>query len=275
MNTFNRPYLFMSGEPTVATTLAFSNSKWDCISVPTKLVQSEYALDKIRRENRPREVLSGIIHYADVSDKEIEKHNLRTIVNYNIPCWPDPRKLMVMIDRHVVLKECKEAGFIDHDIVQSDEFAYQMPFPFVLKTGTEHRGIGKYLIRSVIDIPEWEGIATMEPYFEGESVRVLIIGSEVFSFKTTNHDSWIKNSPGADIEKCSVPTEMIQHAKECKQYFSLDIAGMDYILEDDGTFHFLEINQYPGLGVFEDTEECGKALIKEKMYAIEMKEGKL
>jgi len=248
MNTFNRPYLFMSGEPTVATTLAFSNSKWDCISVPTKLVQSEYALDKIRRENRPREVLSGIIHYADVSDKEIE---------------------------HRVLRECKEAGFVEHDIVQSDEFAYQMPFPFVLKTGTEHRGIGKYLISSVRDIPEWEGIATMEPYFEGESVRVLIIGSEVFSFKTTNPDSWIKNSPGADIEKCSVPTEMIQHAKECKQYFRLDIAGMDYILEDDGTFHFLEINQYPGLGVFEDTEECGKAFIKEKMYAIEMKEGKL
>ncbi len=275
MNTFNRPYLFMSGEPIVATTLAFSNSKWDCISVPTKLVQSEFAIDRLRRENRPREVLSGIIHYADVSDKEIERHNLQIIIDYKVPCWPNPHTLLRMLDRHSVMRECVEAGLVEHDIFQSDKFASQMPFPLVLKTGTEHRGIGKYLVHSVRDIPEWEGVATMEPYFEGESVRVLIIGQDVFSFKTTNPDSWIKNSPGADIEKCLVPDDMVQHAKYTADLFGLDIYGVDYILEDDGTFHFLEINQYPGLGVFEDVEECGKAFIKEKMYDIEMKEGKL
>ncbi len=265
----SRPFLFMSGESKVSTLLAFSNARWDHTLVPSRLVPSDYSNHHLRRDNRPRETIAGIIHYADVSDKTIEIDNLKLIINKDIPCWPNPKSLLRMTDRHKVLEECNTYGLINHKIYQSDEFAYQIDFPFVLKTGTEHRGIGKYLIRSVKDIPEWDGIATMEPYFDGESVRVLIIGQSTFSFKVTNDYSWIKNGPGADIEKVSVSNELVEHAKDAARYFNLDVAGVDYIVEDDGTYHFLEINQYPGLGLFEDTEECAKRFLKVKMADLE------
>jgi len=266
----NLPFLFMSGESRVSTTLAFSNSKWDHTTVPSKLVPSEYVTNRLRRSNRPREVISGLIHYADVSDKSIEIDNLKMIIDKKISCWPNPKVLLKMTDRHKVLEECKAYGLVDHEIYQSDEFVYQIEFPFVLKVGTEHRGIGKHLIQSVKDIPEWEGIATMEPFFEGESVRVLIIGNDTFSFKVTNETSWIKNGPGADIEKVSVSDELVEHAKNAARYFGLDIAGVDYIVEKDGTPHFLEINQYPGLGLFDDMEECARSFLKDRMYDVQM-----
>src|SRR5690606_8530149 len=209
------------------------------------------------------------IHYADVSDKSIEEDNLKLIIDNNIPCWPNPNTLLKMTDRHSVIMECVEYGLVNHNIFQSDEFAYQIKFPFVLKVGSEHRGIGKFLIRSVKDIPEWDGMATMEPFFEGESVRILIIGQDTFAFKVTNSTSWIKNGPGADIEKVSVNDDIINHAKDASRYFGLDIAGVDYIVENDGKFHFLEINQYPGLGLFDDTEACSKIFLKERMSDVQ------
>lgn len=272
----NRPYLFMTGEPTFASTLAFSDPNWDYTSVPTRLIQSEYIINKIRRENRPRETLSGIIHYADVSDKQIEKHNLQIIKNFKIPCWPNADALLKMTDRHSVMNECINAGFVNHKVYQCNykdfhSISKSLQYPYVIKTGTEHRGIGKNLVLRRDDIPlEWDGLATIEPYFEGESVRVLIIGKDIFSFKTTNPDSWIKNSPGADIEKCSVNEDVVKHAQDIARYFDIDIAGVDYIVSENGHAHFLEVNQYPGLGVFDDVEECAKKFVKEKMYHIHM-----
>lgn len=263
----NRHFLFMSGEPSVSTTLAFSNPNWEHTSVPTKLIKSD--LNSVRRENRINEVLFGLIHYADVDDKSIEINNINLIINNNIPCWPNPNSLLRMVNRHAVLKECSDFGLLTHKICQSDKFTFQMKFPFVLKIGTQHRGINKFLISSVQDLPKWDGIATMEPFFEGDSVRILKIGSEVFSFRITNDFSWIKNSPGAEIDIYNPSDELVQHALDCAKYFNLDVAGVDYIVENDGNFHFLEINQYPGLGVFEEIEEVGRRFIKQKMHEVE------
>lgn len=258
-----RPFLFLSGESFITLPLVFSKPKWEHSCTPDYLLFVDGCL---RRSKRPREILKGIVHYAHVSDRNIEEANLKTIIDNNIPCWPDPKILLNMIDRHKVLNDCKE--FINHSFYQDYSYNGQIDFPFVVKTGNDHRGLGKYLVTKSSEIPKWDGIATIEPYFEGDSVRVLIIGDDVFGFKIENDRSWIKNSPGADIFDYNLSDDLINHAKSVSSKFKLDIAGVDYIVNDNG-FHFLEINQYPGISVSDEIAECAKAFLSNKMKYVE------
>ncbi len=263
-----RPYLFMSGEASVTAPLVYAKNRWDYIGQPTVLVKSELARNCIRRKNRPNEIITGCIHYCDVSDKSIEINNLQIIIETKVKCWPDPKILLRMVNRHEVYKECIEQGFVTNKMLQDIKEHSELNFPFVLKIGTEHRGIGKYLIESIKDIPEFEGSCTVEPYYEGDSVRVLIIGEQIFGIQTINDQNWVKNAPGGEIIKKELSEDIIQHAKQVTNYFGLDIAGVDYIVNEDG-FHFLEINQYPGVAGFDDIEECAKEFFKEKMQFVE------
>ena len=115
----------------------------------------------------------------------------------------------------------------------------------------------------------FESIATAEPFFHGESVRILIIGERSFGIKFTNEISWIKNSVGSDIEMWDNPLpSLIAHARAVAQYFKLEIAGVDYILTPT-SFHFLEINQFPGVNSSDETAFAAMEFLKEKMEIIE------
>ncbi len=123
-------------------------------------------------------------------------------------------------------------------------------YPFVVKVGNVHRGQGKFLIKSWdewANFPEWEGDALVEPYFEGTSIRALVIQNKVWGIRTDNPTSWIKNSPGAEQTVCSIPSDVKQHALRLTKVIGLDIAGVDYVINKK-EHHFLEINQFPGLG---------------------------
>jgi hypothetical protein len=226
--------------------------------------------NEILHREKIHEKLSGVIFYADMDDKSIEIHNLMLLRDNLVPCWPDPRILLLMADRHKVLEKCVEYGFVNHRIVQGKfEDKPRLDFPFVLKTGTQHRGEGKYLIKSESDIPEWEGIASLEPFFEGDSIRVLIIGKNLFCIKLKNDKSWIKNSAGSDfdfIEK--LPDALIDHALSVAYKFKLEIAGVDYILDKD-KFYFLEINQFPGIGASDEIIDTARRFLNQKMDYVE------
>jgi hypothetical protein len=174
-----------------------------------------------------------------------------------------------MIDRHYVLSQCVGAGFVSHNVVQTyyDE-NLKFNFPVVLKTGNSHRGHDKYLIFDN-KFPTWDGIATLEPYFNGESVRILIIGNDIFGLKLENHESWIKNASGAEVYPFNPSNALISHAKAVAKFWGLEIAGVDYILEDNGSFHFLEINQFPGIAATDEIVEAAKKFLSKIMDDIE------
>lgn len=266
-------YLFLSGEPSFSTGLVYKTLNWDAIHSPVNLVSasnvvSSSNLSFFRRSNRHRESFAGCIHYCDVSDKNIEENNLNFIINNNIPCWPNPQALLRMVNRHIVIKEVFNNNLLNHNIFQIFGPEKLFDYPFVLKVGTDHRGIGKYLIKSRQDWPDFKDLATVEPYFEGKSVRVLIIGDDIFGIETVNNSSWIKNSPGGDMIEYKLNDELIEHAIKVSKLFDLDVAGVDYIVNDDG-FHFLEINQYPGLYGFDNIVKAANSFFMKKMSEIE------
>ena len=267
-----RPYLFLSGEHATTMPLVFSKWLWNHTMTASELIFDEKT-NTFRRSNIPSEKLKGIIFYADMDDKEKEYRNLLTIKTHNISCYPNVNILLRMFNRHEVMEECVNAGFISHEIYQllSDEINnFQFNYPVVLKTGNSHRGIDKFLIKNKDEFPSWEGIATIEPFFEGASVRVLLIGDQFFGTRIDNEESWIKNSPGADISDYYPGKTLVQHAKAVAKYFELDIAGVDYIVDSRGDFHFLEINQFPGISGSDEISDAAKKFLSNKMDSMEI-----
>lgn len=246
--------------------LVFSTDHWIHSQSATGLLSVDE--QHFRREPYPKEKLKGAIFYADMDNKKMEKENLELLSNYS--CWPPPKLLLSLQDRHQVLQECLKLGFVDHPVIQTtysdSDF---LPYPFVIKTGHQHRGLGKYLIQNRQDIPHWDGIASIEPFFSGESIRIFLVDNMGFGVHISNTNSWIKNSPGAEIQLFQPSPELLAHAFRVANNFKLEIAGVDYILNSNGSFHFLEINQFPGLDVDDTITPIIKTFFLNKMKQIE------
>lgn len=245
-----KPLVFMSGQLTTVATLAVTEN-WGFTTVSRKAFDEGESFSLENLSNKWR----GGIYYASDPDADIVKNNLEVLSNF--PCWPDPKKLIRMIDRHEVAKECFRNGFYGSDpceVSTWEKYVEKSPTAIVdtvVKTGNEHSGTGKFLYRAGIDFIEWEGLATIQPFFVGRSIRILHIDSAMFFIETINESSWIKNAPGGENIKCNakdVPEGMMDHSFKVRDHFGLDVCGNDYIVCDDGSFHFLEVNQFPGLG---------------------------
>lgn len=263
-----RDYLFLSGEFSVSMPITFERENWTHSMSPSILIMDD---GHLRRKHIPNEQLKGVIHYADLDNKELERSNLQLLIDNCIPCWPNPKTLIKILDRHKLLQECIEIGNIKEPrLFQVANNLKRLPYPFVVKTGNSHRGIGKYLVKNESEMPTWEGMATIEPFWEGTSIRILIIGDRYFSYKYENENSWIKNSQGAEIGSIDIiPDNALELAFKLTKYFELDISGCDFIINKNGEAHFLEINQVPGIGVRDDIIDVAKSFLRNKMDTIE------
>lgn len=267
MDPMDRNFLFLSGEFRVTMPAVFKTDNWVHTQSASRLVIDNKIL---RRKNQFSERLKGVIYYADAENKSIEVDNLTLLNNNSISCWPSPAALLNMTDRHEVMKQCIDNNIVSHNVIQItyDQIDEIQNYPAVVKTGFSHRGLGKFLVNSKNEIEPWEGIATVEPFFKGDSIRILILGEKEFGIKITNSNSWIANSPGAETSRFTPSQELINHARKTADLFELDAAGVDYILNGND-FHFLEINQFPGLDVDDEIAEYAKDFLGKKMAYVE------
>jgi glutathione synthase/RimK-type ligase-like ATP-grasp enzyme len=262
----NPRFLFLTGEPATTLPLLKSRPAWAPV---LSAITFDIIAGRLHRRRSATDDFRGCVYFADVRDKDIERHNLRVLAGSSIPCWPDPAALLAVSDRHAAMARCVSAGLVEHPVVQArwtPEPA--LPFPYVLKVGDEHRGEGKYLIRSASDIVRWEGIATMEPFFDGESVRVLLVGDHAFGARIKNESSWIKNAPGASIEPWEPDPAVVLHARRAMRLFDLEIAGVDYVIDRVGP-RFIELNPFPRVGLSKESAEAARGLFARRMDAIE------
>ena len=283
----NRPFLFLSGEYKVSLPIVYSKSNWQH-SMSANYLDFDATL---HRRNR-NEDIKGIMLYADMDNKEIEKHNLHSIIEFNVPCYPDPFLLLEYLDRHklhkTILSEIKGSDN-DPELYNYAESYKNLPDlineklengPLVLKTGLCHRGENKYLLKSIEDfnqVQPFEGLFTLGPFYKGDSVRVLFIEDKVFVIEVQNDDSWIKNTAGANIilrNELDYDSRLIDHAKKVKDYLYLDIVGIDYIVnKQDNKMYFLEANYFPDLNVSDKAVEVAKTFFLKKMDEIENSKG--
>lgn len=262
-----RPFLFLAGEFSISMPLVFSRHNWQHTMTAKPLFFENGAL---YRKNVQEKIL-GAIFLTNIENEEIKLNNLNTLAESKIPCFPDPCVLLKYTNRHEVMRMCIDNDLVSHTVLQGQyKDNLRLDFPFVIKAGNLHCGEGKFLIKKEEDIPQWEDIATIEPFFNGNSVRILWIEETPFMIKVENETSWIKNIQGAEISLIKdIPKEIIDHSRKVKDFFGLDLAGIDYILEENNDFHFLEYNQFPGIPMFEETIDCSKKFLNKKMEMVE------
>lgn len=273
---FNRNCLFLSGESSLTMKCVFRHDSWMHSCSPSKLL---FENNILRRSIFPREDLKAIVFYADMDDKLQELENLIVIKNSKVPCWPNINSLINMIDRQSVMKLCVQNNFIDHKVLfltYEEVLKTSLEFPVVVKIGNVHRGQNKFLVSSKDDLESlkdnWNESVIVEPFFEGRSVRALIVGDNIFGIEIKNDLNWIKNQCGADICRCELSSELIQHAKNVTNCFNLDISGVDYIVDENNNFHFLEINQFPGLANIDDeVTQCVEKFLDDTLKTLENK----
>lgn len=259
-------FLFLTGEPKTTLPLLRSRPAWAPV---LSAITFDVSAGRLHRRGSASDDFRGCVYFADVRDKDIERHNLAVLAGSAIPCWPDAAALLAVSDRHAALGRCLSAGLVEHAVVQARWSREPLlPFPYVLKVGDEHRGEGKYLFRSAADIVRWDGVATMEPFFDGESARVLLLGADAFGVKIHNEGSWIKNSAGASFEAWAPDPAVVGHARKVMRLFDLEIAGVDYVIDRDGA-HFIELNPFPRVGLSKESAEVARALFARRMDAIE------
>ena len=259
-------FLFLTGEPAATLPLLKERPAWAPV---LSAITFDVSAGRLHRRRSATDDFHGVVYFADVRDKDVEQHNLRVLAENNIPCWPDPAALQAASQRHAALGRCVAAGLVEHPVVQS-RFTREplLPFPYVLKIGEEHRGEGKHLIRSARDIPPWDGIATAEPFFEGESVRVLVLGDRAFGVRIQNEGTWIKNAPGASFEAWAPDEAIVTQARRAARLFGLAVAGIDYVIDRDGP-HFIELNPFPRVGLSSESAAVAREIFRGVMDAVE------
>jgi hypothetical protein len=261
-------YLFMAGEFYASLPLVLKTNNWQHTLRSTRLYRNDNGA--LRREC-VREDIHGIIYHCDVENKEIERHNLGVIKQNNVVCWPSLDVIEPMLDRFEVLQRCYTSGFLAHPVVIVKERSTEplLPFPYVLKVGNIHRGEGKYLVKNIEGIPNWDGTASAEPFFDGESYRVFVVGDKEFVVHIRNDDSWIRNSLGGDVTVVDEPMPgLVKHARQVCEEFRLELAGIDYVVDADG-FHLLEANVFPGLNYGDETKPAVEEFLRSKMTFVE------
>lgn len=275
----DRNFLFLAGEYEVSMKAVFARDNWSHTMTAKRLVLDD---GRLHRQGLTEDI-HGVVYFHDSDDQSISIHNLNTLCDTETPCWPNPERLLAMEDRHAVMKRCAQWNLVGHT-VEFVEHVHEitLPYPYVVKTGQQHRGEGKHLIRNDYDAAalSWTGSATVEPFFIGESLRVLVIGDRSWGVWYDNPGSWIKNSCGASIVRVeelgpgrphsNVALEsMLSHAWATMDVFGIDVAGVDYILKPSGEYHFLEINQYPGMNVSDQVVDYARSYFNDRMSGVE------
>ena len=118
--------------------------------------------------------------------------------------------------------------------------------PAVAKWGDWHCGENKARVDG--DFTPEEN-CVLEPYLEGEAVRVMLVGDRAWQMRLAG-DGWLKSihHPGAAFMPAD--PRLVEDARRVAAGFGLAVMANDYIVAPDGTPHLLEVNHVPNVTRF-------------------------
>jgi len=116
----------------------------------------------------------------------------------------------------------------------------------VAKWGNWHCGENKHLFTGAWQCEE---VATLEPFYPGDAVRIMMIGSTAWQIKLEG-DSWLKSIHPDTAGFMPIDEALYEDTLHIKRALQLDMIGNDYIVGTDGTKRLLEVNHIPNITRF-------------------------
>lgn len=92
--------------------------------------------------------------------------------------------------------------------------------------------------------------AVIEPFFEGEAVRIVIIGERSWQIRLEGED-WLKSIHSEKADFMEIDPELLEDGRSLQQAFGLQMIGVDYIAGPNGQHHLLEVNHIPNVTRFD------------------------
>jgi hypothetical protein len=122
----------------------------------------------------------------------------------------------------------------------------EAPTDMVAKWGEWHCGENKERFRGPrrCDVP-----TLLEPFVEGEAVRVHLMGDRAWQIRLTGSD-WKKSLHGPGAGFMPLDADLLEDTRALQRHFGLEMLAVDYLVALDGTRHLLEVNHIPNVTVF-------------------------
>lgn len=124
--------------------------------------------------------------------------------------------------------------------------------PRVAKWGNFHCGENKQIFAD-----QWqaEEAAIVEPYLNGDAVRVMVIGDQYWQIQLAG-DDWLKSIHHPTARLMEANPQLVHDTQRVARSFGLEIAANDYIITADGQPHLLEVNHIPNVTRFPEIWEA-------------------
>lgn len=171
---------------------------------------------------------------------------------WNGPCFPNPLamlecrlKIPCLIKALQLTKFPHQRGFV------SANTEVNLIKETVAKWGNWHCGENKEKF-----IGEWTSsfTSTLEPYFEGNAVRIMNIGDTYWQIKLEG-ENWLKSIHPDNAGFMEIDQELLADTKQIKQHLGMDMIGNDYIVMNNGDKKLLEVNHIPNITRFEEVRQ--------------------
>jgi hypothetical protein len=177
------------------------------------------------------------------------------------PCLPSAHGLLDCRPRIPNLARCRRVsrfaglprGYADAGTV------FPAAGRHVAKWGEWHCGEGKEWFDG-----EWAATepTLVEPFLDGEAVRVTAIGERVWQVRMTG-DGWKKSIHGPGAEVVPLDPDLADNTRRLRDHFDLAVCAADYVVTPAGGKHLLELNHVPNVTHFPEMREAYLALVAE------------
>lgn len=168
---------------------------------------------------------------------------------WNDPCLPNAAGMMDLRLRHSgLVRSLKASRFgalprgmsLRAETIHTDK-------ALVAKWGNWHCGEDKHKFSQDWDTPG--ELTLLEPFIQGEAVRIMLVGEKFWQIKLTGED-WLKSIHHSDSGEMAVDEQLLEDTRAIATYFNLQMVGVDYMVSDQGERYLLEVNHIPNVTVF-------------------------
>lgn len=167
------------------------------------------------------------------------------------PCFPNPVAMMnCRLRLPCLVHALRFTQFGGQRGYASPGATYETQTPSVAKWGNWHCGENKERFQG-----SWSATepTLVEPFVEGEAVRVVLLGREARQIRLTGKD-WRKSVHGEGAAWMPPDPLLVADSRNIQQGLGLDILANDYMVSDDRRY-LLEVNHIPSVTCFPELWE--------------------
>ena len=199
----------------------------------------------VETESRPRYVPVNKLVYHAIYENDLDF--ITGLAFWRGACLPNPRAMMdLRLKLPGLLRVQEHTRFPYPRGYATANTPYKSETERVAKWGNWHCGENKERFTDW-----WEGdeAAVIEPFLDGEAVRVVIIGDKHWQIQLDG-DDWLKSIHHADAHFMPVDAELLADTQQIQAAFKMEIIANDYIVGKDGKRYLLEVNHIPNVNRF-------------------------